>query len=458
MFHEAEFGAGHDAYTDRFHKLARLVPHLVTPESRMIERNGSLKKVEKKGNMEELSKDKSGRDDNKRTRTGNVFATAVNPVGRENIEKDCRGMPRNVNPVNAINLRVRACYKCGSTDHILSACPRWNRAQGPRGNRPNQVVDIQYTPIRIKMVWLLTESVCFVVTSDSFELTRSTRSVVSVRTFDQFQHTGLGSDDGVTTSFQRSQDSRPHAESKRYIHDESLFYQSLPQISDVQALPQKNMFNKIDDQYIGLEYSIITTRPNIGLEYSIITTRLRTRIETIVYADSDHAGDYVDHKSTSGICTFMGCYLTSWFARKQTALAISTIEAECVSAEKAFQQALWMKQALIDYGIRLDDVSIMCDNKGVESFKKVDSLFSSIKVMKVCLIKDMGCMLWNEGSWIIWRSNEIGKVKVLRVLEMMEHDSRACIYGAFISVNTNDIFSNNEFPILDVGRKIISKD
>ncbi|GKB13031.1 retrovirus-related pol polyprotein from transposon TNT 1-94 [Tanacetum coccineum] len=28
-------------------------------------------------------------------------------------------------------------------------------------------------------------------------------------------------------------------------------------------------------------------------------------IETIVYADSDHAGDYVDSKSTSGVCTFM---------------------------------------------------------------------------------------------------------------------------------------------------------
>ncbi|GKE18313.1 hypothetical protein Tco_1425890 [Tanacetum coccineum] len=41
---------------------------------------------------------------------------------------------------------------------------------------------------------------------------------------------------------------------------------------------------------------------------------------------------------------------------------------------------------------------------------------------------------------------------------MMEHDSGACIYGALVSVNTNDIFSNNEFPILDVGRKIISKD
>nr|GEZ33231.1 hypothetical protein [Tanacetum cinerariifolium] len=56
-----------------------------------------------------------------------------------------------------------------------------------------------------------------------------------------------------------------------------------------------------------------------------------TRIETIVYADSDH---------------------------KQTDLAISMTEAEYVSARKACQQAVWMKQALIDYDIRLDDFPI----------------------------------------------------------------------------------------------------
>ncbi|GKA55891.1 putative reverse transcriptase domain-containing protein [Tanacetum coccineum] len=148
----AMLGAGHAAYTDRFHELARLVLHLVTPESRMIKRyvygltpamepktmqkavqisgaltneavsNGSIKKVEKRGNVGETSKDKNGRDDNKRTRIGNVFATTVNPVGRENtghLAKDCRGVPRNLNPVDAKNPTVRACYKCGSTDHAM---------------------------------------------------------------------------------------------------------------------------------------------------------------------------------------------------------------------------------------------------------------------------------------------------------------------------------------------------
>ncbi|GJR56447.1 putative reverse transcriptase domain-containing protein [Tanacetum coccineum] len=143
LWNHVMVGAGHVTYTDRFHELAGLVPHLVTPESRMIERyvyglapqirgmvaatepktmqkavqisgaltdeavrNGSIKKVEKRGNVGETSKDKNGRDDNKRTRTENVFATTINPIGRENIghlAKDCRGVPRNVNLVNARN-------------------------------------------------------------------------------------------------------------------------------------------------------------------------------------------------------------------------------------------------------------------------------------------------------------------------------------------------------------------
>ncbi|GJZ63836.1 retrovirus-related pol polyprotein from transposon TNT 1-94 [Tanacetum coccineum] len=111
------------------------------------------------------------------------------------------------------------------------------------------------------------------------------------------------------------------------------------------------------------------------------TTHLRlwypkgTGIETIVYVDSDHAGDYVDRKSTSGICTFVGCCLTSWFSKKQTALAISTTEAEYVSASKACQQALWMKQALIDYDVRLDDILSCATTKARLTLAKTRHLF-----------------------------------------------------------------------------------
>ncbi|GKC89257.1 reverse transcriptase domain-containing protein [Tanacetum coccineum] len=211
LWNHAIIRAGHATYTDRFHKLARLVPHLVTPEGKRIERyahglapqirgmvaatelktiqkavqiagtltdealrNGSIKKIPKKrGNKGEPSKDRNGREDNKRTGTGNAFATTTNPVRRENMgavpkcttcnthhpveapcracfncnhpghfSKDCRVVPRNVNPINARNLIIRACYECGSTDHIKLACPRLNRVQRPGGNHQNQAVAV----------------------------------------------------------------------------------------------------------------------------------------------------------------------------------------------------------------------------------------------------------------------------------------------------------------------------
>nr|GEV90508.1 copia protein [Tanacetum cinerariifolium] len=50
-------------------------------------------------------------------------------------------------------------------------------------------------------------------------------------------------------------------------------------------------------------------------------------------------------------------------SNEQTALAISITEVKYLSARKACQQALRMKQALVDYGVRLDDIPITCDNK-----------------------------------------------------------------------------------------------
>ncbi|GKF71301.1 hypothetical protein Tco_0207415, partial [Tanacetum coccineum] len=71
LWNHAMVGTGYAAYTD-----STLTDEAV--------RNGSIKKVEKRGNVGEPRKDKNVRDDNKRTRTVNAFATTVNPVGREN--------------------------------------------------------------------------------------------------------------------------------------------------------------------------------------------------------------------------------------------------------------------------------------------------------------------------------------------------------------------------------------
>ncbi|GKB42791.1 putative reverse transcriptase domain-containing protein, partial [Tanacetum coccineum] len=150
LWNHAMVRAGHAAYIDSFHKLARLVPHLVTLENKRIKRNGSIKKkLEKRENRGEPSKDRNGRDDNKRTRTGNAFATTLNPVRRENtgvtpkcttynfyhppeapcrtcfncnrprhLAKDCRVVPKNVDLVNVRNPAAAhgSCFECGAID------------------------------------------------------------------------------------------------------------------------------------------------------------------------------------------------------------------------------------------------------------------------------------------------------------------------------------------------------
>nr|GFA68563.1 hypothetical protein [Tanacetum cinerariifolium] len=56
--------------------------------------------------------------------------------------RDCRVVPRNMNPINARNPTARTCYEYGSTDHFKAACPRLNQAQRPNGNHQNQVVAV----------------------------------------------------------------------------------------------------------------------------------------------------------------------------------------------------------------------------------------------------------------------------------------------------------------------------
>ncbi|GJX91051.1 reverse transcriptase domain-containing protein [Tanacetum coccineum] len=208
LWNYAMVEAGHSAYTDRFRKLARLVPHLVTLETKRIERyiyglapqirrmvaptkppmiqnailkagvltdeavrNGSLKR-----NGRESSKEGNVKGDNKRARTGKVFATITKPVRKDytgltpkctnwnfhhnpkmpcrmctnfnrlgHFAKDCKTGPRIMNPLNAGNPTAArgACFECGGTDHYKSACPTLNRAPGQGGNHPNQAMAIE---------------------------------------------------------------------------------------------------------------------------------------------------------------------------------------------------------------------------------------------------------------------------------------------------------------------------
>ncbi|GJU09288.1 putative reverse transcriptase domain-containing protein [Tanacetum coccineum] len=180
FWNHAMIGAGHAVYIDRFHELARLVPHLVTPENKRIERyiyglapqirgmvaamnpeiiqrtvqkagtltdeavrNGSLKKnPEKRRNGGEPNRDRNVRDENKRTRTGNAFSTTTNPVRREYSGTILKCVSCNLH--HSPEMPCRAYFNCGCPGHMAKDCRVAPKMVEPstkaRGNRPNEVV------------------------------------------------------------------------------------------------------------------------------------------------------------------------------------------------------------------------------------------------------------------------------------------------------------------------------
>jgi hypothetical protein len=105
-----------------------------------------------------------------------------------------------------------------------------------------------------------------------------------------------------------------------------------------------------------MRYLVYT--PKFGLWYPKGST-----FDLIVYSDADLAGCKIDRKSTSGTCQFLGRSLVSWASKKQNSVALSTTEAEYITAGHCCAQLLWMRQTLRDYGYKWSKVSLLCDNE-----------------------------------------------------------------------------------------------
>ena len=77
---------------------------------------------------------------------------------------------------------------------------------------------------------------------------------------------------------------------------------------------------------------------NLGLMY-----KKTSEYKLSGYCDADYAGDRLECKSTSGNCQFLGNNLVSWASKRQSTIALSTAEAEYISASLCSTHMLWMK-------------------------------------------------------------------------------------------------------------------
>ncbi|GKE46775.1 hypothetical protein Tco_1478033, partial [Tanacetum coccineum] len=105
-------------------------------------------------------------------------------------------------------------------------------------------------------------------------------------------------------------------------------------------------------------FRYLKDKPKLGLWYSRVSS-----FDLEAYSDSDYAGANLDRKSTTGGCQFFGRRLISWQCKKQTIMATSTTEAECVAAANYCGQVLWIQNQMLDYGFNFMNTKIYIDNE-----------------------------------------------------------------------------------------------
>ena len=69
------------------------------------------------------------------------------------------------------------------------------------------------------------------------------------------------------------------------------------------------------------------------------------------YSGADWVGDRDERKSTLGYALILGGGAVSWYSKKQTYVALSTMEYEYVACAATVQEAVWLKRFLQCLGI-----------------------------------------------------------------------------------------------------------
>jgi hypothetical protein len=93
--------------------------------------------------------------------------------------------------------------------------------------------------------------------------------------------------------------------------------------------------------------------------------------ELLRYSDSDHAGDLVKRKSTSGVVFFLGRNIITWTSQKQKVVSLSSCESEYIAAAIAACQGVWLNRLLADLlGTEQKSFKLLIDNRLAQELSK----------------------------------------------------------------------------------------
>ena len=98
------------------------------------------------------------------------------------------------------------------------------------------------------------------------------------------------------------------------------------------------------------------------VDYGIVFGRGADAV--VGFCDADFAGDLDTRRSTTGYAFLLHGGAVSWSSRLQSTVAVSTVEAEYMSAAAAVKEALWLHVLLAELGMSVKPMLVQCDNQG----------------------------------------------------------------------------------------------
>lgn len=118
---------------------------------------------------------------------------------------------------------------------------------------------------------------------------------------------------------------------------------------------------------------------DLGLTY----TR-QENSELLAYSDADWAGDQTTRKSTSGNVFLLAHGAITWTSRKQSSVALSTVESEYMALSLATQEAIWLRGLMKDLGKDMTKPTVIYeDNQGAISTAKNPTFHKKTKHIQI---------------------------------------------------------------------------
>lgn len=107
------------------------------------------------------------------------------------------------------------------------------------------------------------------------------------------------------------------------------------------------------------------------LHYGLVYTKGRGNYLLSGFSDSDLAGSIEDRKSTRGMAFYLDESLITWVSQKQRCVALSSCEAEFMTATNAACQGIWLQRVLSQImGVKAAPVVLYIDNKSAIDLAK----------------------------------------------------------------------------------------